>query len=484
MEHQNFDIDTEEKQAGPPDRREWYVQLLRDILGSIKGIEYDFTRGSIGRAILLLSIPMVLEMAMESIFAVVDIFFVAKLGADAVATVGITESILTLIYAIAMGLSMATTAIVSRRIGEKNREGAAISAVQSIIVAILVSLPLSLAGIFFAPDILDLMGANSEMISELYPYTAIMLGGNMIIMLLFIINAIFRGAGDAAISMRVLGVANLINIILDPLLIFGIGPFPELGITGAAIATTTGRGLGVVYQFYLLTKTHNRINIRAEHWLLDVPIMKKLFRLSLGGIGQHLIATSSWIGLVRIIAVFGAEALAGYTIAIRILIFSILPSWGMSNAAATLVGQNLGAGKPGRAERSVWITGIVNMTFLVLIGIGFFLWAEELVLLFTTNQEVVSIGTLCLRIICLGYLFYAWGMVISQAFNGAGDTDTPTLLNFICFWLVEIPVAYLLALTLDIGEEGVFYAIVIAESMLGILGIWLFKKGTWKTRQV
>ncbi|MDX1617477.1 MAG: MATE family efflux transporter, partial [Balneolaceae bacterium] len=439
---------------------------------------------SMGRAILLLSIPMVLEMAMESIFAVVDIFFVSRLGPDAVATVGITESILTLIYAIAIGLSMSTTALVSRRIGEKNREGAAVSAVQSIMAAIIITIPISLTGIFFAPDILRLMGANQQMISELYWYTAIMLGGNAVIMLLFIINAVFRGAGDAAISMRVLWVANLINIVLDPLLIFGVGPFPELGIMGAAIATNIGRGLGVVYQFYLLAYKSKRIRVLRRHWKIEAAVMKRLIRLSLGGIGQYLIATSSWIGLVRIIAIFGAEALAGYTIAIRIVVFSILPSWGMSNAASTLVGQNLGAKKPDRAERSVWITGLVNMLFLMMVGVSFFIFAEELVRLFTAESMVIEIGSDCLRIISFGYIFYAWGMVVAQAFNGAGDTDTPTLLNFICFWVVEIPTAYFLALSLGLGEQGVFYSIVIAESLLGVLGVLVFRRGKWKEREV
>jgi len=479
-----------EEQSKAPDSEvsesnsKWIRQLWSDIIGSVRGNEYDFTEGSMGRAILLLSIPMVLEMAMESVFAVVDIFFVSKLGPDAVATVGITESILTLVYAIAIGLSMSTTALVSRRIGEKNREGAAVSAVQSILAALLITVPISLAGIFYAPDILQLMGANQQMIDELFWYTAIMLGGNAVIMLLFIINAVFRGAGDAAISMRVLWVANLINIILDPLLIFGYGPFPELGIMGAAVATTIGRGLGVVYQFYQLGFKSNRIELHRRHWKVQAEVMKRLIRLSLGGIGQYLIATSSWIGLVRIIAEFGAEALAGYTIAIRIVVFSILPSWGMSNAASTLVGQNLGAQKPARAERSVWITGLVNMIFLVMVGISFFIFAEDLVRLFTAETEVIEIGAECLRIISFGYLFYAWGMVVAQAFNGAGDTDTPTLLNFVCFWLVEIPVAYFLALSLDLGEEGVFYSIVIAESLLGVLGVIVFRRGTWKERKV
>lgn len=471
-----------ESDSKPTRRRR--AELWTDIKGAVKGTEYDFTSGSIGRAILLLSIPMVLEMAMESIFAVVDIFFVSKLGPDAVATVGITESILTLVYAIAIGLSMATTAIVSRRIGEKDTDGAARATVQSIIIGFIISIPVTIAGIFFAPELLRLMGANDRMVSELFWYTTIMLGSNTIIMLLFIINAVFRGAGDAAISMRVLWLANLFNLILDPLLIFGYGPFPELGIMGAAVATTIGRGLGVVFQFYQLAGKSKRIRINKSHITYDSDLIKRLLRLSLGGIGQYIIATSSWIGLVRIIAIFGAEALAGYTIAIRVVIFSLLPSWGMSNAAATLVGQNLGAGKPHRAEKSVWITGAINMICLVLVGIIFYTFAEAFIRLFTAEPNVVSFGADCLRIVSFGYVFYAWGMVMAQAFNGAGDTDTPTIINFICFWLIEIPLAYLLAITLDMEGEGVFYSIVIAESLLGVIGIWLFRKGTWKMQKV
>lgn len=459
-------------------------ELWIDIKNSIRGNEYDFTRGSIGRAILLLSIPMVLEMAMESVFAVVDIFFVSKLGPEAVATVGLTESMLTLVYAIAIGLSMATTAIIARRVGENNREGASIAAVQAIIVGILVSVPIAVSGIFYSPQLLTLMGASETIVEELTGYTTIMLAGNAIIMLLFIINAIFRGAGDAAISMRVLWFSNLLNIVLDPLLIFGIGPFPELGITGAAVATTIGRGLGVVYQFYLLADKSNRISIMASHLKLNVEVMKRLTRLSLGGIGQYLIATSSWIGLIRIIAEFGSEALAGYTIAIRIIIFSLLPSWGMSNAAATLVGQNLGAGKPGRAEKSVYITAVINMIVLMLIGLLFYIFAEELVMLFTDESYVVETGAQCLRIICYGYLFYSWGMITTQAFNGAGDTTTPTILNFISFWMVEIPVAYAFSILMGFEETGVFFSIVIAESLLGILGIIMFRRGKWKLRKV
>ncbi len=460
------------------------TELWADIKGSIKGNEYDFTTGSIGRAILLLSVPMVLEMAMESIFAVVDIFFVSRLGPEAVATVGLTESMLTIVYSIAVGLSMSTTAMVSRRIGEKDREGAAVAAVQSILFGVIVSLPIAFLGIFFSSELLALMGASETIINELTGYTAVMLAGNAIIMLLFIINAVFRGAGDAAISMRVLWVANLLNIILDPLLIFGIGPFPELGVTGAAVATTIGRGTAVIYQFYMLGRKGDRIRIETRHWKMNFDVMKRLFRLSLGGIGQYLIATSSWIGLVRIIAEFGSVALAGYTIAIRIVIFSLLPSWGMSNAAATLVGQNLGAGKADRAEKSVWITAIVNMAVLVGIGILFFIFSEELVRLFTDEEDVILIGALCLEVICFGYLFYSWGMIMAQAFNGAGDTFTPTLLNLVCFWIVEIPLAWLLAMSLGYNELGVFLSIVVAESLLGVLGVMVFRQGKWKTMEV
>ena len=456
------------------------TSLWADIKASIAGNDQDFTEGKLGRAILLLSIPMVLEMAMESVFAIVDIFFVSRLGADAVATVGITESLITIVYAIGIGLSMGTTAMVARRIGEKDKIGASKSAVQAIIVGFLVSLPISLIGIFYAKDLLRLMGAEPVIVETMYAYTSIMIGGNVVIMLLFVINAIFRGAGDAAISMRVLWLANGLNIILDPILIFGIGFIPAFGVKGAAIATVIGRGIGVLYQLYLLSKNQTRVSIIKETLVLQWDIMKRLIRLSLGGIGQFIIATSSWIGLVRILAEFGSITVAGYTIAIRIFIFSILPSWGMSNAAATLVGQNLGANKPERAEKSVWTTAGVNMVFLALVGITFYIFAEWLIALFSTDPEIIRIGAQCLRIISYGYLAYAFGMIIIQAFNGAGDTTTPTIINFICFWLIEIPLAYLLALEFGFKQDGVFYAIVIAETLLGVIGFLIFRKGNWK----
>jgi putative MATE family efflux protein len=459
-------------------------QLWRDVVLGVRGSEQDFTEGGLGRAILLLSIPMVLEMVMESVFAIVDIFFVSKLGPDAVATVGVTESLLTLVYAVSIGFSMGTTALVARRIGEKRPREAALTAVQAIAVGVFASLPLAIAGIFFAPQLLTAMGMEPAVAQSNSMFTAVLLGGNVVIMLLFIINAVFRSAGDAAVAMRVLWLANGLNVVLDPCLIFGWGPFPELGITGAAVATTIGRGLGVVFQMWLLSRRNKRVRITAADIRLVPPIMKSLARVSLGGIGQFIISTSSWIGLMRIMSVFGAESLAGYTISIRIIMFTLLPSWGMSNAAATLVGQNLGAGKPDRAARSVWLTAFANIAFLALVAVVFIAFAEFFIGLFTDVPRVVEVGADCLRILSYGYLLYALGMVIIQAFNGAGDTATPTKVNFFCFWMLELPAAYLLALKLGMGERGVFVAIVIAESMMTIVGTILFRRGRWKTRHV
>ena len=459
-------------------------ELWADIKEAIAGSDRDFTSDRIGKALLILSIPMVLEMIMESIFAVVDIFFVSKLGADAVATVGITESCMTLVYAIGMGLSTATTALVARRIGEKNSGKAGIAAFQAIISGFMVSVVISVFGIIYAKEFLLLMGASEKMAEDGYMFPAIMFGGNAVIMLLFIINAIFRSSGDAAVSMRVLILANLINITLDPLLIFGIGPFPELGLKGAAVATTTGRGLAVCYQFYLLFKGHKRIRLELHHLQIRLKVMIQLFRLSAGGILQYIVATSSWIALYRIISTLGSEVMAGYTISIRIIVFVLLPSWGLSNAASTLVGQNLGANQPERAERTVWITAYANMFLLGLVGVILVIFPEFFIRLFINDPLVISNGAISLQIISIGFLSYAMGMVMTQAFNGSGDTVTPTRINLFCFWLFEIPLAYLLAIVLDMKIYGISIAIVAAETALTLTAWYLFRKGKWKTVKV
>lgn len=461
-----------------------YAEVWRDIKESIAGSERDFTETRLGRAIFILAVPMVLEMVMESVFAVVDIFFVSKLGSDAVAIVGLTESVMTVVYAIGVGLSMATTALVSRRIGEKKPKEAGNVAFQAIVVSVFVSLFIAIPGVIFAKEFLILMGATPEMAEKGYLYPTVMFGSNLVIMLLFIINAVFRSSGDAAISMRVMWFANIINIILDPLLIFGIGPFPEMGIMGAAVATSIGRGMAVVYQFYLLFKGNHRIHLHWESLKIRLSVMAQLIKISGGGILQNLVATSSWIFLVRIIAVSGASALAGYTIAIRIVIFLLLPAWGLSNAAATLVGQNLGAKKPDRAEKAVWATGIVNMFFMGSLGLLLFLFPSYWIGLFIEDPVVVENGILALRIISSGFLFYALGMVMMQGFNGSGDTTTPTLINLFSFWLFEIPLAWFLAIVLNMGLKGASFAIVIAESTLALIAYLLFRRGKWKLREV
>src|SRR5246127_2604471 len=458
--------------------------LWSSIREAIRGSHQDYTTGNLNRAILLLAIPMVLEMVLESLFAVVDVFFVGRLGADAVATVGLTESMLSLVFAVGMGLSLSTTAMVARRIGEKDPEGAADAAVQAIFLGLMISLAIGVPCLLFAPNLLRLMGATPQIVAVGSGYTRICLGGSCAVLLLFLNNAIFRGAGDAAIAMRLLWVSNIINLLLDPCLIFGLGPFPKLGVTGAALATFTGRSIGVMYQFYRLLKGTDRIRILSRQIRVRFDVLWRLVRVSLTGILQFAIAHTSWIGLVRIVSTFGAAALAGYTIAIRIVIFVILPSWGMSNAAATLVGQNLGAGKPDRAEAAVWRTGLYNVLFLGAVGVFFVLFAEPVVRLFIRDPEVVPLGAACLRIVSYGNLGYAYFMVMMQAFNGAGDTITPTIVNFFGFWLLEIPLAYVLAKPLGMKSNGVFFSIAIAESAMAAASAILFKQGKWKTKKI
>ena len=454
------------------------------IREAIRGSHQDFTTGSLNRAILLLAIPMVLEMVLESLFAVVDVFWVGRLGANAVATVGLTESMLTLVFAVAMGLSLSTTAMVARRIGEKDPEGAAVAGVQAIALGLGVSVAIGVPCFLLAPHLLRLMGASTDIVAMGTSYARIALGGSGVVLLLFLNNAIFRGAGDAAIAMRLLWVSNIINLFLDPCLIFGWGPFPRLGVTGAAVATLTGRSIGLAYQFYRLLRGTERIRILRRQIRLNFEVLARLVRVSITGILQFAIAHTSWIGLVRIVSMFGAAALAGYTIAIRVIIFVILPSWGLSNAAATLVGQNLGAKQPERAEASVWRTGFYNMLFLGTIGVLFVLFAEPVVRLFTHDPSVVPLGASCLRILSYGNIGYAYGMVMLQAFNGAGDTVTPTIVNLFGFWFLEIPLAYWLAIKAGLHSNGVFFSIVIAEAAIAVAGILLFRRGRWKLQQI
>ena len=458
--------------------------IWQELKSAIRGTEADYTQIGMKKAIFLLAVPMILELVMESTFAVVDIYFVAKLGASAVATVGLTETYLYLLYSIAMGLAMAVTAIIARRIGEKNSQDAGVSAVQSIMLALLASIPFTLAGIFYAKELLALMGADQWSIDHGYRYTQWMLGGNAVIMLLFVINAIFRGAGDAAIAMRILLIANAINIVLDPLLIFGWGPFPAMGIEGAAIATNIGRCVGVLTQLWILFKGGKHIRVKLSQLYWDVKSMLHILNTSLGGMGQMIVSMTSWIFLMRILAEIGSEAVAGATVALRIMMFTMMPAWGLSNAAATLVGQNLGAGNPDRAESAVWKTGTYNMFFLIAVSILYFFFNESLMRIFTDDVRVVKIGAEWLRIISFSYFVYGWWMVSTSAFNGAGDTKTPTKINLVFFWLIQIPLSYYLAIWLDWRESGVFWAVFISETSVGLFTLWLFNRGSWKTVKV
>lgn len=459
-----------------------FFSVLRE---AFVGTERDFTRGSIPVALIILAIPMILEMSMEALFAIVDTFFVAKLGAASVAVVGLTESVLALIYAVAVGLSIGATATVARRVGEKDMDGAARAATHVIYLGLIVSAAMGIAGVIFARQIFGLLGAEPEVIELGLPFMRIMFGTNAVILFLFLLNGIFRGAGDAAIALRVLIIANGLNIVLDPLFIFGIWIFPEWGVTGAAVATVIGRATGVAFAAWTLLRPGNgRLEIRAEHWRFDPTLLVALVRLSGTAVLQFLIATLSWSGLVRVVAGFGTVAIAGYQIGLRVIIFVILPAVGLANAAATLVGQNLGAGQPERAERSVWTAAILNAVLLGLAGIFFIVFPELVVSIFTTDPEVSRYAIDCLRIVGYGYAFYGLGMVMESSFNGAGDTLTPTYLNFVIFWLFEIPLAYVLSYRFEMGPQGVFWAITIAFSALAVVSALVFRRGKWKQQVV
>ena len=454
------------------------------VRAAIRGSSVDFTAAPLKTAIVLLAVPMVLEMTMESVFAVVDIFWVSQLGAESVATVALTESFLALVYTAAMGLSIGVTAVVARRSGEKDPDAAARTTVQAIVLGLLISLVIALFGIFRSRELLELMGADEAIVEAGLGYTRVMLAGNASILLLFLINAAFRGAGDATIAMRVLWFGNGINLILDPMLIFGIGPFPELGVTGAGVATVTGRSLAVLVQILALLRYSNRLRVGLHHLRVQLGVMWRLVRLSATGTLQVFIGTASWIGLVRILADFGAEALAGYAIGIRIVLFALLPSWGMANAAATLVGQSLGAGKPDRAERAVWLAGKLNLYFLGSVGVVLIVFAPVIVDLFGADPMSKGHAVNALRIVSAGFFFYAYGMVLTQSFNGAGDAWTPTFINLFCFWVWELPMAFALSRYTGLGPTGVFLSITLAFSAVAVISAVIFRRGSWKEKQV
>lgn len=460
------------------------MSVLSTVRDAVRGTSIDYTTAPVGHAVIMLAVPMVLEMAMESIFAVADVFWVAHLGADAVATVGLTESMLTIIYTAAMGLSIGATALVARRTGEHDPEGAAHAAGQSILLGLAVAAAVALLAAPNAPALLRLMGASDEVIRSGGLFTRIMLGGNATVLLLFLLNAVFRGAGDAAIAMRVLILGNALNIILGPCFIFGLGPFPEMGVAGAAVATNLGRGTAVLFQLYTLTRGRGRVRVAARHLRLDLGAMRTMLRLSGLGTFQILISTASYVGLVRILSVFGSAALAGFTIGIRLIIFALLPAFGLSNAAATMVGQNLGARRPDRAEAAVWTAARYNMVFLGVVGLLFLAGAPFITSLFTTDPLVQPYAIGCLRTVSLGFIFYACGMVLTSAFNGAGDTWTPTVINLFVFWLFEIPLAWFLAHRGGFGARGPFIALTASYSALAVVSLVLFRRGAWKTRKV
>jgi putative MATE family efflux protein len=459
--------------------RERWWHLVRD---AVRGIEHDYTSGPIGKALVLLAVPMVLETAMESLFALCDVFYVSRLGSDAVATVGLTESLMTLVYTVAIGLSIGVTATVARRSGEKDREGAARAAAQAIWITLFVSEVIGAIGIILAPDLLRLMGASESVRATGTGYTRMLMGGSGTVVMLWLINAVFRGAGNATIAMRTLWLANGINILLAPILIFGPGPLPAMGVTGAAVATTIGRGLGVLYQLTKLRRSDGREVLHRNHLTLVPDVLWSLVKLSGTGTFQVFIATASYVGLVRVVSTFGSTVLAGYTIGIRLVIFVLLPSWGLANAAATMVGQSLGAGKPERAERSVYLAGYYNLVVLGAFSVIFIAFAGTITSLFTNSPDVAREAVLALRTIGAGLIFYAYGMVLHQSFNGAGDTWTPTVLNIICFWVIEIPAAWFLSRPL--GEFGVYLAFPLAESLLTVSSLLMFRRGKWKLRKV
>lgn len=459
-----------------------FLSLLKQ---AILGTEQNFTEGSINRAIFLLSVPMILEMAMESMLAVVDIFFISRLNDNnAVTAVGLTESVIAIVYSLAMGLGMSATAMVARRVGEQDRPGAAVAAVNAMYIGVVISVLITFTGLLFYKDVLILMGASEAVVAVGSGYTWWMLTGNFTIVALFLVNAIFRGAGNAAIAMHSLWIANILNMILDPILIFGWGPIPSFGVEGAAIATNIGRGTGVLYQVFFLMGTKGIIQIHRESLRVDYPVIGRLLKVAAGNVGQFLISTASWLFLARIIVTFGSSAFAGYQIAIRVIIFTILPSWGMANAAATLVGQNLGANLPERAETSVWRAGFLNMIFLGLVSLFFYFISEPIMRIFSADNEVVYYGTQCLRIVAFGYVFYGYGMVVVQAFNGAGDSRTPTILNLFCYWLFQVPLAWALATQTTLQVTGAFWAIAITESVIAVVAILLFRRGTWKNVKI